>query len=108
MGTVLRLAASRGDEFAADSVAAQMPGGAEALARALTKIQKAARVEGVRRDALGRSGGAFAALFIANDEKHDAPTSWSEWLATHPSTQRRIANLREIARARGEKFHLPG
>ena len=108
MGTVLRLAASRGDEFAADSVAAQMPGGAEALARALTKIQKAARVEGVRRDALGRSGGAFAALFIANDEKHDAPTSWSEWLATHPSTQRRIANLREIARARGEQFHLPG
>jgi Zn-dependent protease with chaperone function len=106
LGTMLRLATARGDEFAADRVAAQMPGGAQALARALTKIEKAARVEGVERDVLGHSGGALAALFIANDAQHDAPTSWSEWLATHPSTHRRIAHLQDIARARGEQFYL--
>ena len=39
LGTALRLFASRHDEFMADAFAARIPGGAEALARALRKIE---------------------------------------------------------------------
>ena len=43
LGTLLRLVSSRQDEFAADAFAAQLPGGAEALARALRKIEVGAQ-----------------------------------------------------------------
>jgi len=106
LGTLLRLSASRKDEFAADAVAARMPGGAQALARALQKIEKAAEVERVQRDALGQLHNALATLYIANSHKHDALSTWSDWLGTHPTTERRIQYLSEIAASKGEVFRL--
>ena len=106
LGTATRLASSRDDEFVADSAAAQIPGGAQALARALIKIEAAARVESVRRDALGHAGGALAAIVIANEAEHDVPSRWIDWLAAHPSTRRRVVRLRTAAAARSKPFRL--
>ena len=107
-GTITRLATSRGDEFAADAAAARLPGGAEALARALRKIEHAANVEGVRRDALGGShGDALASCYIANDAAHDWPARVSEWMSTHPTTDRRVARLEALAAAEREKVNTP-
>ena len=83
-----------------------MPGGAQALARALQKIEKAAEVERVQRDALGQLHNALATLYIANSHKHDALSTWSDWLGTHPTTERRIQYLSEIAASKGEVFRL--
>ena len=105
-GTVTRLATSRGDEFAADAAAARLPGGAEALARALRKIEHAAKVEGVRRDALGGShGAALASCYIANDAAHDRPARLGEWLSTHPTTDRRVSRLKALAAAESEEVN---
>ena len=105
-GTVTRLATSRGDEFAADAAAARLPGGAEALARALRKIEHAAKVEGVRRDALGGShGAALASCYIANDAAHDRPARLGEWLSTHPTTDRRVSRLKALAAAEHEEVN---
>ena len=79
--------------------------GAQALARALRKIEAAA-ARGVKRDKLGLSGNALAALFIANGKAHDAPASLGEWMSTHPNTERRIERLAVLAHTRGEAFQL--
>lgn len=105
LGSLTRMAYSRSDEFAADAVAARMPNGAQALARALRKIEAAA-ARGVKRDKLGLSGNALAALFIANGKAHDAPASLGEWMSTHPNTERRIERLAVLAHTRGEAFQL--
>ena len=105
LGSLTRMAYSRSDEFAADAVAARLPNGAQALARALRKIEAAA-ARGVKRDTLGISGNALAALFIANGKAHDVPASLGEWMATHPSTERRIERLAALAHGRGEAFQL--
>ena len=68
--------------------------------------EPAAANEGGRRDALGLGGGALASCYISNEEQHDTPSQWSEWLRTHPSTDRRIARLEQLSATKGEQFRV--
>lgn len=81
--TLLFLAHSRRQEFAADRRAAEATGNPLALARALSKIHRATRTR----------GGLRSLLYI-----HDERTEQrSRWLSTHPPVDDRIDRLLELA-----------
>jgi len=93
IAAIVQMAISRSREYLADETGAYICGCPLALARALEKIhdyvtQVPARVnEGT------------AHLFIENPLKGEG--LW-ELLSTHPSTEKRVARLREIARRMGQ------
>lgn len=115
---MLQLSMSRTAEFDADRVAAELCG-SEAMISALSKIQAAAEERkaqrrsswwfssnkgGVQQPALSSfRGGAFAHAYISDGKgsQRDEGGWWSRVknaFSTHPTTERRIAALREGAR----------
>merc|ERR1719152_754701 len=95
---LLQLSISRGAEYDADRVAAELCG-ADAMISALSKIERAA-VMAPRDQALAARGGAFAHAYISNGPSEQPKAETSAWdkamrlWSTHPSTADRIAALR--------------
>jgi len=88
---LIRLAVSRTREYQADASAALMTRNPGALARALEKISVDPRVESLDAHA------SMAAMCIANPLSKTGFFAWLSGLwATHPSTEKRIAKLREM------------
>lgn len=92
--SVIRLAISRGREFAADAAGATLSGDPLALARALEKIQAHAR--GLPLP------GAEAHPETAQMMIHNPLSGgWRAWFSTHPSTEARVARLLALAQQGG-------
>ncbi len=102
---LLQLSMSRGAEYQADRVAAELCG-ADAMIAALEKIDRRAAA-GTPRDRLGARGEAFAHAYISNgptgvrkdQEAEGLSGLWqkaSRLLSTHPATDDRIAALRRV------------
>jgi heat shock protein HtpX len=87
---LVQLAISRSRELAADETGAKLARDPEGLARALVKLDGAARI--VRP---ARAEPATASLFIVNP--FGALDTMSRWFSTHPSLEERVARLRELA-----------
>ncbi len=85
--TIVRLAISRGREFAADRTGAILIGDADGLASALRKISEASKR--VRLD----GNAATSHMFIINPFSGDFMINL---LSTHPSTEARIRNLESL------------
>lgn len=99
---IVQMAISRTREYAADEMGAQIAGQPEWLAAALAKISRAA--EAIPNEQAEQNP-ATAHLFIVN------PLSgmrMDNLFATHPSTENRIAALRELARRMGPGFMTSG
>jgi len=111
---LLQLSISRGAEYDADRVAAELCG-SDAMISALSKIELRSAIA-PRDEALAARGGAFAHAYISNglSDKPEEETSglngaWEKakrlW-STHPSTADRIAALQrldELARENGHR-----
>merc|ERR1719387_3488417 len=90
LAQLLKLSISRGAEYEADRVAAELCG-ADAMISALSKIEKASATA-PRDQALAARGGAFAHAYISNgpsDQPKEGMSVWDKatrlW-STHPST----------------------
>src|SRR5215208_4204359 len=93
---LVQMAISRTREYAADNLGARISGRPDALASALAKISGAA--EQIENPTAERSP-ATAHLFIVNPlTGHGMDNLFS----THPSTEKRIAALQEMAREMGQ------
>ena len=90
--TLVQLGISRSREYLADATGAEISGDAEALARALLKLEHASEVVPVSEPAP-----ATASLFIVNP--FGPMETAARWFATHPSTAERVRRLREILRS---------
>jgi heat shock protein HtpX len=82
---LIQLGISRSREYLADETGARLSGDPEALARALLKLERAARV--TRPHATP----ATASLFIVNP--FGAMERVGRWFSTHPSTAERVQRL---------------
>ncbi len=94
--TIIQLAISRSREYGADASGARISGDPEALASALSKLDRGNR----RRLPFGRShladNPATASLYICSPLSGE---SISRWFSTHPPTAERIKRLHELAGA---------
>jgi len=95
---LLQLSISRGAEYEADRVAAELCG-PDAMISALSKIDRGSAT--APRDQLAARGGAFAHAYISNgvqEEQTDGVKgAWQKFMrlwSTHPSTDDRIEALR--------------
>ena len=90
--TLVQLGISRSREYLADETGARIAGDSEGLARALEKLERAAKV------IPAETAPATASLFIVN------PLAGAQgvmrWFSTHPPTRERIRRLRERTRER--------
>jgi len=93
IAAIIQMAISRSREYLADETGAYISGAPLALASALEKIHNYA----MRVPAQVNEGTAH--LFIENPLKGEG---LMELFSTHPSTEKRIARLREIARKMGQ------
>lgn len=84
---LIQLAISRKREFLADASGVLLTRYPDGLARALEKIDQAARP-------VARANGATAHLYIANP--FSSGSSWSHLFSTHPAVADRVAALRSI------------
>merc|ERR1719387_1348162 len=97
LAQLLKLSISRGAEYDADRVAAELCG-ADAMISALSKIERRSAI--APRDQLAARGEAFAHAYISNGpsgakSKGNGPWAKLKQLgSTHPSTDDRIAALR--------------
>jgi heat shock protein HtpX len=92
---LVQMAISRTREYAADNLGARISGRPDSLAAALTKIENAAhQIENPSAEAAP----ATAHLFIINPLSGHG---MDNLFATHPSTENRIAALRELAQQMG-------
>ncbi|MGH3925308.1 MAG: M48 family metallopeptidase, partial [Pseudonocardiaceae bacterium] len=84
------LALSRQREWMADATAARITGDPEGLCLALEKIERNPEL---------KAGGALvkSQLIMAQQHKH----WWRDLTSTHPSTDRRIARLRQLIQGQG-------
>lgn len=89
--TIIRLAISRSEEFRADRAGAEISGRPLALASALQKLQRGAQSRPLRATP---SHNATAHMFIMTPF---AGGGLSSLFSTHPSTDERIARLRNLA-----------
>ncbi|WP_374631666.1 zinc metalloprotease HtpX [Ferrovibrio sp.] len=90
--SLVQMAISRSREYAADRMGAEISGNPEGLASALERIsQGAAHIPNERAE----SNPATAHLFIINPLSGRGADNL---FSTHPSTQNRVAALRELAR----------
>lgn len=87
---LIRLAVSRGREYAADEGGASISGNPNSLADALIRIE-----ESVKRRPMKHGSPATAHLFIVNPF---SAQGFTELWSTHPSTESRVRRLREMAR----------
>jgi heat shock protein HtpX len=88
--TVVQLGISRSREYLADETGARISGDPEALARALSKLERAAAVT-----APVQTTPATASLFIVNP--FSAVERVSRLFSTHPDTAERVRRLRALA-----------
>jgi heat shock protein HtpX len=88
---LIQMAISRAREFQADASGAQLAGRPWGLAKALEKLEMAARMEPMQ------ASPATAHLFIVNPLRGDGLMTL---FSTHPPTQERIARLRAMAARR--------
>ncbi len=95
LGTLLFLAYSRRREFAADGRAAEVTGKPVALARALSKIDRAARPE----------SGLQSLLYIHSDEQEETD-GLRRLLSTHPPIDDRVAELIERDHHRRQNHYV--
>ncbi|MEA2434009.1 MAG: heat shock protein HtpX [Actinomycetota bacterium] len=86
---ILQMAISRSREFEADHDGAELIGDPEPLARALEKMQSAAKQIPMKVDP------ALATLYIVNPLT-GRKASFSKLFMTHPPTEERLARLREM------------
>jgi heat shock protein HtpX len=93
--TIVQLAISRSREYQADRTGAQICGNPLWLASALAKIQRYVKLQPNPR---AQGAPATAHLFIINPLTGRGMDSW---FSTHPSTENRIAELKELAREMG-------
>lgn len=101
---LLQLSISRGAEYEADRVAAEVCG-ADAMISALSKIDRGSAT--APRDQLAARGSAFAHAYISNGLQEREQTdglkgAWQKLMrlwSTHPSTNDRIEALRKVKRA---------
>jgi heat shock protein HtpX len=93
------MAISRGREYEADRIGAEICGDPAALASALDKISRGAQA--IHNDQ-AEANPASAHLFIVNPLAGGARDSL---FSTHPAPQNRIARLMEMARAFGGGMH---
>jgi heat shock protein HtpX len=98
---LVQMAISRTREYAADAGGARISGHALALASALAKISRAA--EAIENDTAQRAP-ATAHLFIVNPL---TGRGMDNLFSTHPSTENRIAALRQLAQEMGESGFAP-
>ncbi|HXP77833.1 MAG TPA: zinc metalloprotease HtpX [Stellaceae bacterium] len=94
--TLVQLAISRGREFEADRGGAEISGNPMGLASALAKLEAGAQA---LPNLQAEQHPATAHLFIVNPLSGGGMQSL---FSTHPSTERRIERLREIAGAMGQ------
>ncbi len=87
---LVRLAISRSLEYRADEKGARICGKPEALARALSKIERV-----VKRGYTIRANPSTSSLWIVNPFRGDFLV---ELFSTHPSTEKRVARLLELAK----------
>lgn len=109
---LLQLSVSRGAEYEADRVAAELCG-ADAMIAALSKIERGASAAPDARDQLAARGGAFAHAYISNGPRQEEEQTdglkgaWQKFMrlwSTHPTTGDRIEALRnQNAKALKEK-----
>jgi heat shock protein HtpX len=93
---IVQMAISRSREYLADEGGAMLSGAPEALASALLKIDR-----GVRRSPMELGSPATAHMFIVNPFRGSLLT---RLFSTHPPTEKRIENLRKVARKMGKEF----
>lgn len=92
--TLVQLGISRSREYLADETGAKLCGDPEALANALSKLERGAELvpaEGARP--------ATASLFIVNPLSGGA--SVMRWFSTHPTTEERVRRLLAMAEGGG-------
>lgn len=87
--TLVQLAISRSRELHADETGARIAGDPEALASALVRLDRTARVV-----APAHAQPATASLFIVNP--FGALDRVGRWFSTHPSLEERVARLRAL------------
>jgi len=97
VATLIQLAISRSRELHADETGAQLSGDPDALASALIKLDRGARVI-----APEHAEPATANLFIVNP--FGSLDSIAGWFSTHPSTEERVARLRQLPFARSTRW----
>jgi len=88
--TLVQLGISRQREFLADATGAELSGDPEALARALEKLQTAAR------SVPGEAEPATASLYIVNP--FPGLAGLAQWFSTHPPMEERVRRLRSRSR----------
>src|SRR5918992_1064722 len=91
---LLQMALSRSREFEADRTGARLIGDGEPLARALAKLEQAARVVPMQVDP------AQASKFIVNPFS-GRRVQFANLFTTHPPTEARVERLRQMNPARG-------
>ena len=88
-GTLMQLALSRKREFLADSTAIEFTRNPEGLISALQKLE-------ADTNELKTANSATANMYIVNPFKKNGRKKSSSLWSTHPSTEDRIENLRNI------------
>jgi len=100
---LIKMAISRAGEYRADRTGAEISGEPRGLARALQRIEEAAKQHGTMR--IRRAGGlgdktvneASAHLCIVNPLRGDGGLNLSSLFSTHPPTDERVRRLEELA-----------
>ncbi len=93
---LIQMAISRSREYLADEGGARLSGNPGALASALMKLE-----HGVMRHPLEKGNPASAHMFIVNPFRSGII---ARLFSTHPSTEKRIENLRRVAAEMGVPF----
>ena len=97
---LVQLAVSRTREYSADEGGAKISGNPMALASALEKIDAYAK----QRPTRNKTNTAMSSLYIINPF-HGSFVA--ELFSTHPSTEKRIARLEQIAQRMGTGRYYP-
>ena len=100
---LIKMAVSRAGEYRADATGSEISGRPLGLARALRRIEEAAKRQGTMK--IRRAGGlgqksvneAAAHLCIINPLRDDGGLSLSGLFSTHPPTDERVRRLEEMA-----------
>jgi heat shock protein HtpX len=100
---LIKMAVSRAGEYRADATGSEISGRPLGLARALRRIEEAAKRQGTMK--IRRAGGlgqksvneAAAHLCIINPLRDDGGLSFSGLFSTHPPTDERVRRLEEMA-----------
>ncbi len=99
---LIQFAVTRSRETQADASGAQLSGKPLALARALEKLEDGGRSRIRMGGTPAETSPAFSQLYISAPFGGAVTRGMGGLFRTHPSTEARVANLREIARRMGQ------